>query len=319
MSLDLQLHHQEIVRRILSDHVPEAAVYAFGSRTHGPAKPHSDLDLIIHADAPVDARRMASLRLAFEDSDLPFRVDVLDWHTTDEAFRQHIEHECVAVQQGKDKQTLHTSPGTVSAPPITSVSREDLVAALHARGLCYLAPTPSGHESPLTDDELILGLATSPDARLRFALAGLLLLYPHQAERVAELIEKRSSTATGAINSNSNSNGNGAAPHAQDPVVVELQKQYVAAMYLQRMWRTRLNMQFGETPLISERFIAALNLPAADAMFGEMGLRTLTDRSAYNDWSSYEQVVNMICDQPCSDDDIENRQSSIVNSYAPPD
>ena len=59
-------------------------------------------------------------------------------------------------------------------PPI---SRDHLVAALHARGICYLAPSPQGDEPALTDDELLIGLASSNDARVRFALAGLLLAY----------------------------------------------------------------------------------------------------------------------------------------------
>jgi hypothetical protein len=42
--------------------------------------------------------------------------------------------------------------------------REHLVAALHARGICYLAPSPHGDEPPLTDEELIVGLAASRGA-----------------------------------------------------------------------------------------------------------------------------------------------------------
>ncbi|MFN4293817.1 MAG: hypothetical protein ACK4JD_06780 [Thermoflexales bacterium] len=161
-------------------------------------------------------------------------------------------------------------------------SREELVAALHARGLCYLAPTPRGDERPLDDDELLAGLAASPDARLRFALAALLLAHPALAERAAALIQ-------------------GQAPVALDDAArAEMRKQYLAAMYLQRMWRTRLRMHFGEAPLIPERFAREMGLPPADAMFGELGLRALTERSAYNDWSSYEQVVDLLCEQPCA-------------------
>ena len=37
------------------------------------------------------------------------------------------------------------------------IERDDLVAALHTRAVCYLAPTPLGDEQPLSDDALILG------------------------------------------------------------------------------------------------------------------------------------------------------------------
>ncbi|BCX02757.1 MAG: hypothetical protein KatS3mg053_0695 [Candidatus Roseilinea sp.] len=182
----------------------------------------------------------------------------------------------------------------VTHPP---VSREELVAALHARGLCYLAPTPHGDERPLGDDELIAGLAASPDARLRFALAALLLAHPALAERAAALIQ-------------------GEAPISlSDAARAEMRKQYLAAMYLQRMWRTRLKMHFGETPLIQERFAKEMGLPPADAMFGELGLRALTERSAYNDWSSYEQVVDLLCEQPCATPDfpLPNPHTSLAN------
>jgi hypothetical protein len=160
------------------------------------------------------------------------------------------------------------------------ISHDELVAGLHARGVCYLAPTPAGDEPPLSDDALILGLAKSRDGRLRFALAALLLRHPRFAGEVARLAEAESH------------------PKTRD----ELRKQYAAAMYLQRLWRTRLRLCLGaQGGLIPEKFTAELKLPHADEMFGERGLRELCDRSPFNDWSSYEQVVAMLCDQPCPD------------------
>ena len=159
--------------------------------------------------------------------------------------------------------------------------RDDLVAGLHTRGVCYLTPTPNGDEQPLSDDELIAGIAQADDARLRFALAGLFLMHPDLAER-AIAVE----------------------PTLADGARDELRKQYVAAMYLQRLWRTHLRMQFGETPMIREYFTRELDLPAPDVMHGEYGLRTLCDRSPYNDWSSYQQVIDLLGSQPCPPYDV---------------
>jgi hypothetical protein len=165
-------------------------------------------------------------------------------------------------------------------------TRDDLVAGLHARGVCYLAPTPHGDEAPLSDDELITGIAQAEDARLRFALAGLFLVHPELATRARELVY--------------HTNGRALPEHARD----ELRKQYVAAMYLQRLWRTHLRLHFGEKPLIPEQFTQEMNLPSPDHMHGELGLRLLCERSPYNDWSSYQQVVDLISNQPCPTDDI---------------
>lgn len=162
-----------------------------------------------------------------------------------------------------------------------SYTRDDLVAGLHARGVCYLTPTPHGDELVLDDDTLITGIAQAEDARLRFALAGLFLVHPDMAVRAADI--------------------DATLDHAAQS---ELRKQYVAAMYLQRLWRTHLRLQFGETPLIPARFTAELDLPAPDLMHGEYGLRLLCDRSPYNEWSSYQQVIDLLSAQPCAPDRV---------------
>ena len=41
-------------------------------------------------DAPADRRQLNALELAFENSDLPFRLDVSDWHRISEEFQQGI-------------------------------------------------------------------------------------------------------------------------------------------------------------------------------------------------------------------------------------
>jgi hypothetical protein len=163
----------------------------------------------------------------------------------------------------------------------SDVTRDDLVAGLHARGVCYLTPTPHGDEQALSDDELIRGIASAEDSRLRFALAGLFLLHPEIAERAAMV----DATLTGSQQA-------------------ELRKQYAAAVYLQRLWRTHLRLQFGETALIPERFLAEMGLPSPDLMHGEYGLRLLCDRSSYNDWSSYQQVIDLLSTQPCAPDRV---------------
>lgn len=171
--------------------------------------------------------------------------------------------------------------------------REHLVAALHWRDICYLAPTPQGDEPHLTDEELIVGLAGSRDGRLRFALAGLLLRHPQIGAAARHLVAERKIDLRGITTRHDD------APNVPDDVWDEVRRQYVAATYLQRLWRTRLKLALGDSPLIPEAFTRELNLPSPDAMHGEQGLRTLTDESVFNDWSSYQQVIDMICEQPC--------------------
>ena len=57
-------------------------VWAFGSRTKFRAEPYSDLDLTIISDTPVPLKLLARMADDFSDSDLPWRVDLVDWATT---------------------------------------------------------------------------------------------------------------------------------------------------------------------------------------------------------------------------------------------
>ena len=99
--LDVRADHFEWVKKILTDHVPQANVWAFGSRAKWLAKDTSDLDLCVDAQQPLSFVQMGLLKEAFEDSDLPYKVDVVDWATTSESFRKIIERDRVVVQRGK--------------------------------------------------------------------------------------------------------------------------------------------------------------------------------------------------------------------------
>ena len=97
--LDLPQEHLEIVRRILADVLPGHQVQAFGSRTDGTAGRFSDLDLLVVTDEPLDYALLGRVRDAFSESDLPFRVDVVDSATIDAAFGELIEPGLVTVQR----------------------------------------------------------------------------------------------------------------------------------------------------------------------------------------------------------------------------
>lgn len=88
--LDLKPEHLELVKFILNTHVPGLRVIAFGSRVTGRAKPHSDLDLALMTDQPLSITIIGRLREAFSESDLPMRVDLVDWAETPENFRRLI-------------------------------------------------------------------------------------------------------------------------------------------------------------------------------------------------------------------------------------
>lgn len=97
--IELDPRHLETVCRIVRKHVPEVEVRAFGSRVAGGARKYSDLDLALVGPVEVEWSRMGRLAAAFSESDLPIRVDVLDWHGVSPAFRRVIAESSVVIQE----------------------------------------------------------------------------------------------------------------------------------------------------------------------------------------------------------------------------
>ena len=119
-SVDLNPNHLATVKDILAEHVPECEVRAFGSRTTWTAGDYSDLDIAVIGEGLVDWRTLGRLKEAFEESNLPMRVDVLDWHAISESFREVIERDCVVVQEGS-KQTREGEWREVTLGDITEL------------------------------------------------------------------------------------------------------------------------------------------------------------------------------------------------------
>jgi len=98
-AIDIDPRDLADVVRILREQIPNIEVWAFGSRVKHTAKPFSDLDLALIGTQPLSLEQMAAITDAFATSDLPIRVDLVDWASTSEAFRQIIAQDKVVVQQ----------------------------------------------------------------------------------------------------------------------------------------------------------------------------------------------------------------------------
>ena len=89
--LDLPADERRLVLAILAAHLPDGATaWVFGSRATGRARRYSDLDLAVDAGRPLTLDETAQLSEAFRESDLPYRVDLADWQSIDDHFRQMI-------------------------------------------------------------------------------------------------------------------------------------------------------------------------------------------------------------------------------------
>lgn len=154
---------------------------------------------------------------------------------------------------------------------------ETLVAALRDRGVDYLTPSDAKLGFPIDDASLIVNLAAHPEARLRQALIALFLLQPELAPLVPRLRNELDSHAAR-----------------------ELVAYYMAALYLQTMWRTRLGFYLKANAVLPDYFSIELALPAASEEYGKVGLHALADWHAsqstfrFNHLSAYEGVADLL-------------------------
>jgi predicted nucleotidyltransferase len=97
--LDLPSSCRQRLLDLLAAHVPDAEVWAYGSRVNGQAHEGSDLDLVVRNPDRLDQpqRRLHVLRDALTESNLPILVEVLDWARISEDMRREIEREHVVI------------------------------------------------------------------------------------------------------------------------------------------------------------------------------------------------------------------------------
>jgi hypothetical protein len=156
------------------------------------------------------------------------------------------------------------------------IDRERLVSALRASGLNWLAPGDA-HGEPIPDAVLVASLALHEDPRLRAALTGLFILRPELASCLAEILQQ-----------------------LDLPARHELMARYMAAVYLQRFWRTRLGLYLGNFAELPDLYSQLLNLPDADEGFGKIGLHRLAnwhqqnEAVIYNRLAEYRQQIDLV-------------------------
>ena len=101
-AIDITAQQRKTVLALLARHLPNTTAWVYGSRVKWTARPESDLDLVVFAK-PEQERRVSDLREAFEESNLPFRVDLFVWDTVPEQFRKTIEAEHVVLVEREER------------------------------------------------------------------------------------------------------------------------------------------------------------------------------------------------------------------------
>ena len=133
--------------------------------------------------------------------------------------------------------------------------RETLVGALREHGICYLVPGDAASHPGLNSPETLLAaLSQQPDARLQLAIVPLLLRNPGFADHVPLLVARLDA-----------------------PQALDLQTLYMAAVYMQRHWKSRLGLYLDDMILLPDLFSRQMGLPPPEDRFGKTGLYRLAD------------------------------------------
>jgi predicted nucleotidyltransferase len=98
--LQLPPRYLAMVLDIVQKYLPDAEVWAYGSRVMGGCYEASDLDLVVRQPqdlkTPIDV--IFDVQEAFIESDLPIQVQVLDWARIPKPFQHEIEAGYVVIQ-----------------------------------------------------------------------------------------------------------------------------------------------------------------------------------------------------------------------------
>jgi uncharacterized protein len=90
--LNVKIKHLDQIKDILRKHIPDAEVWAYGSRLGHNSHGGSDLDLAArnkeNPDLPVEG--LTQVREALSESNIPFLVDIHDWSRLPDSFCRQI-------------------------------------------------------------------------------------------------------------------------------------------------------------------------------------------------------------------------------------
>ena len=95
--IDFDKKQIKLLKDILECHIPNKTVWAYGSRVNWKAQEASDLDLAVFG---CNSGEIGNLKEALDESSLLVSVDVMDWESIPEKFRENIKEKYVVVQRG---------------------------------------------------------------------------------------------------------------------------------------------------------------------------------------------------------------------------
>ncbi len=98
-NIDVEPKHLEEIKRVLARTLPYKKVWAYGSRVKWTANERSDLDLAVFEATDT---QIENAKEAFNESNVPFIVQLMNWQNIPDDFKKNIEEKYFVLQTEED-------------------------------------------------------------------------------------------------------------------------------------------------------------------------------------------------------------------------
>jgi predicted nucleotidyltransferase len=101
--ITVPVRHLRYLLEQLKLYIPDATVWAFGSRVKGSNRTSSDLDLAVLCDKQTAKKQLPKLNEVFIESDIPFKVQLLDFNRLPANMQENIEKKYVILYRPDER------------------------------------------------------------------------------------------------------------------------------------------------------------------------------------------------------------------------
>lgn len=94
--IDLKQEYIEFIKNTINNELKSYKLFIFGSRAKSTAKEYSDIDIAISSDE-LTPEIKSRLEFLFEDSTLPYEVDIINLKTISDEFKNLIKNNLIEI------------------------------------------------------------------------------------------------------------------------------------------------------------------------------------------------------------------------------
>jgi predicted nucleotidyltransferase len=101
--ITVSVRHLSYLLEQLKLYIPDATVWAFGSRVKGSNRTSSDLDLAVLSDKETAKKQLPKLNEVFIESNIPFKVQLLDFNRLPVNMQENIKKKYVILYRPDER------------------------------------------------------------------------------------------------------------------------------------------------------------------------------------------------------------------------